>query len=304
MIPGNSKVEDLLKMGINVWMWGPSMWRLLFGAARNVHQLLPHGRAQGMAACSPDERAMIRWFCTFVRATTAIVPCPFCRPSSQQFLREIETEGGASLAEQVARGHVLQAMYQLRAKVNMKLQTQHLRKHVTLAAAQGLGMQSVVTFKNKTCSVPPRNIKFMTWRQRLLLPHQVFGAQDVETMLNALRLDFAPGRERAYTAFWVCVAKLVQLDVRMERPHVLPAPRAALQNYSNILHPLASIARLQPELLGTRVGFERLLLQLMAGARGLRPRDTGGVHKLGRRLFSPYNVMQVGVLCAEETCSN
>lgn len=275
-------------MGVNVYFWGPCGWRIVFAIGKVVHVLLPRYRA------APETvhraRALVAWACTTLRAFFRVLCCVFCRRSCPEFVRELEESSGKTMEEHVFQGHALRFLYDLRAKVNMKLHAQHLRS---------FGGLSGVTFSPKACSIPPRTIRFDTWRDRLMLQHSMFQVQDVELLLNALRLDYLPSCAEAYATLLDGLGVLAHMESAIvDAPHNLHAPMRLL---AQLLRPLGRLARMQPEMLDTRAGYERVLVQLMSGMRGYAV-EPDTYEREAKRLFAPYAIMQAGVQCRQETC--
>ena len=278
-------------MGINVWFWGPPGWRVVFAIGKYVHTLVPAFRARHQ---EDKAREVVLWAGRTLRAFFAAAPCPYCRASCPVFVAELEAASRAPMEAHLWNGQGLRFLHDLRNKVNMKLQAQHLSQFTALRGA--------VSFRGKSCDVPCRMIRFETWRDRLLLQRRNFSDEDIELVLNALRLDHTPALAQHYVLFLHGLAKLTQLE---SRTHDSPRDAfAPMRRLSQLLLPLARLAVLQPELLAVNGGFSRVVLQVMSGMRGVAlAGGEAATSTLERKLFAPYDVMRVGVVCAKETCA-
>ena len=272
-------------MGINVWFWGPPAWRILFATARYAHILTS---AFTVNEESSKLEAVVQWAAALIRSCLAVAPCPFCRPSSAQFVRELEAEsGGRSLEDHLRDSNGLLFLYNLRNKVNMKLHAQHLKEHKVAG----------VQFTGKTCTVPPRTISFSAWSQRLFLRRRVFDEEDVVTLLNALWLDHTPEFARHYLTLWRALARLCRIEARVNGSK-FPTP---MRQLADTMQPLVKLV--DADVLASPLGFSRTLLYLMCAQRGLAlPTQAAELAAAIRVMFAPYAVMRVGVKCANETC--
>lgn len=275
-------------MGVNVWFWGPPGWRVSFAIAKISVLLVTHYRRTRQTR---KAGAVVQWASRTLRAFFNAPPCVFCRRSCPQFVRELEAETGARMEDQLWAGKGLDFVFALRSKVNMKLHTQHLRQFSQLSG---------VTFDGHVCSIPPRTITFATWRARLMLQERMFTTQDVILLLNALRLDHQSDLGRHYATFLHGLSILTRLESRQhDAPRNLFAPMRML---SELMLPIGRMALLQPDMVASRHGFERIVFQIMCGMKGLRP-TAGQYERVSHALFAPYNIMQAGVVCQKETCA-
>lgn len=278
-------------MGVNVWFWGPAGWRISFAIAKFALILVRHYQRTRQVERA---RAVVHWASRTLRAFFSAPPCVYCRRSCPVFVKELEGDTGATLEEHLWRCEGLEFMFALRNKVNMKLHAQHLKQFAQRALLSG------VTFEGQSCSIPPRTIPFATWRARLMLQERMFDTQDVILLLNALRLDHQPELGPHYVTFVHGVSILVGLETRQhDAPRNMFAPMRIL---SELLVPLGRLALIQPEMLATRDGFERVVFQLMCGMKGLQP-PPEAYETTSQALFAPYNVMKAGVVCRQETCA-
>ena len=279
-------------MGVNVWFWGPCLWSILEAVCRCVD--LTVAAAEKDPALSELALKVVQWADRFLRSALAVAPCPFCRQSSDLFLKELEAQWGEPLAHIFAQRQSLRFLHMLHGKVNMKLHAQHLEK---------FGVKNV-TFGDRCCTVPPREISFDTFYRRTMLRQRLFGVEDVLWMLHALRLDFQPALASHYLTFFDCLCKLVAMDAKAfdGNGRSIASAGAPMQVLFGILNPLATQVSLQPEMLSVQEGFNRVVLIVTAAMSNKKvSRDNAAA--LQKTLFAPFNQMKVGVVCAHETCA-
>ena len=275
-------------MGVNVFFWGPPGWRITFAIMKVAFILVTHYKRTKQFERA---RSVVMWAARTLRAFFNAPPCIFCRKSCPQFVKEIEKETGLSLEEHLWLGKGLEFGYTLRSKVNMKLHTQHLKQFSQLSG---------VEFAGQSCSIPPRTIPFNTWRARLMLQERMFSTQDVILLLNAFRLDHAPELGGFYVTLLHGLSILIRIEsLQHDAPRNMFAPMRML---AELVMPIGRLSLLQPDMLKTKEGFERVLFQIMCGMKGLRP-DPHQYASVAKRLFEPYNIMRAGVICQKETCA-
>lgn len=275
-------------MGVNVFFWGPPGWRVSFAIVKIALILIEHYQRTKQFG---KARAVVEWAARTLRAFFNAPPCVFCRKSCPMFVKEIEEETKLTLEEHLWLGKGLEFMYTLRSKVNMKLHTQHLKQFSQLSGIQ---------FEGQTCSIPPRTITFNTWRARLMLQERMFSTQDIILLLNAMRLDHQPELSKHYVTFLHGLGILTRMESRQhDSPKNAFAPMRIL---AELLVPIGRLALLQPDMLSTREGFERVLFQIMCGMKGIQP-PPEHFAQVSKALFAPYDVMKAGVVCQKETCA-
>ena len=217
-----------------------------------------------------------------MRAFFSAPPCIYCRRSCPVFVAALEHETGLSLREYIRQGRAVEFLFHLRAKVNMKLHAQHL--------SQFKDKLSGVTFQDKTCSLPPRNISWPNFQKRVDLWEALFGAEDVLVVLHAMRLDFDPMLIPHYRAFVHGVVWLVVEEARQRSGVVV---LGSMHRIAQVLvQQLPQVAHL-----ATRADFDSFML-----------RPTLCIHPQPRassanEVFARYNVLTAGVKCEKESCA-
>lgn len=289
-------------MGVNVWFWGPPAWRLLF-AVMKIAMIAVHdvrSKLEGGVELSDQDRqrrhGAALWAFRTVQSFVTCAPCPHCRGSSLTFLKEIQSEYGEQpLMALFLQGFGLEVLYKLRQKVNMKLHTQHLREY---------GVTNV-HFEKTSCSVPTRGIRWQTFLDRLMLTRETFHVEDVLTVLQALRLDFAPEFAASYKQFFICISVLVNKYCSTVLSHVavLHHPMQTLQSLMNpIAQQLRNEANIHEGILARRRSMQMLVLNIMCGVSG-EPLTAENKEAMECKYLKPYDVMAVGVVCANYTCA-
>ena len=284
---------------------------MLWVVTRHVSVLVSYFLSRGDSA---GARRVLQWAATFFVQFCFIAPCPFCRPSSQTFTRELlhaepriaatlrgldlHTEAGLETGLSALFGlddgmRALRFVFDLRNKVNMKLQAQHMHDASAAGSVHG------VAFSGKSCSVPPRGIKFGTFVDRLMLRRVWFGVDDLLIVLNALRLDHQPPLGHHYRRWLGALCQLVKLECRarrLDRCH-------PLRMFCDMLDPSLKLA--SAETLASPAGFEGWLLQLMHGIAGRPAPKTEAEREKSREwAFGRFDTMVKNLRCAKETCAS
>lgn len=278
-------------MGVNVWMWGPSTWRLMFAVA----VLVDIFGAPFVAVWGPK----------FIRALCNSTPCPLCLRSVAKFLPDVERARGETIAQAAKRGHLIDFLHDLKTRVNEKLHAQHLREHAAMLSG------SSVTFNanTKSCSIPARTISLKNLKMRLKMKRSHFDAEDVLTVLHALRLDSRSEMRANQHIILQGLALLLSVYSRM-RSGKCPSrrkERSELQDMAWVMQKMMRQKERVARMLSKPAGFPAIVggIHRYMSARwpGERQREGETSEQHVARLNSRFSAMQVGVVCAKETCS-